>query len=96
MVTRTGDSWEQRPTLLDSSLKPTSVSIGGGSKARISVEANFYCTPAGDTGVTLWCKAVQVIELVERGAAGDFGFQATDGFSDEAAGTEDLMDAANF
>jgi hypothetical protein len=96
VVTRTGDSWEQRPTLLDSSLKPTSVSIGGGSKARISVEANFYCTPAGDTGVTLWCKAVQVIELVERGAAGDFGFQATDGFSDEAASTEDLMDAANF
>ena len=96
VVTRTGDSWEQRPTLLDSSLKPTSVSIGGGTKARLSVEANFYCTPAGDTGVTLWCKAVQVIELVERGAAGDFGFQATDGFSDEAASTEDLMDAANF
>tara|TARA_R100000951_G_scaffold17524_2_gene13964 strand:+ start:228 stop:809 length:582 start_codon:yes stop_codon:yes gene_type:complete len=96
VVTRTGDSWEQRPAILDASLKPTTVSVGGGTKARISVEANFYCTPAGDTGVTLWCKAVQVIDLVERGGAGDFGFAATEGFSDEATGTEDLMGAADF
>ena len=82
--------------MLDAQLKPTTVSVGGGSKARISAEANFYCTPAGDTGVTLWCKAVQVIELVERGGSGDFGFAATDGFSDEATGTADLVDATDF
>jgi hypothetical protein len=92
--TRSGDAWEQRPTLLDAALKPTSVSIGGGTEARISAEVNFYRTPAGDTGVTLWCKAVQVIELVERGGGGDYGFKPTEGFTDESEA--DLVQAQSY
>ena len=98
VTARNGDSWEQRPTLLDSQLKPaTGVSIGAGSKLKISTVVNAYCTPSGTTGVTLWCKAVQIIELVEYGG-GSHGLEATKGF--EIGGSdEDLIasgDGANF
>ena len=65
--------------ILDSQLKPTTAKVGSGSKARVSCEVNPYCTPAGDTGVTLWVKAVQILELAEyRGS--DYGFKPMEGF----------------
>lgn len=87
ITSRTGDSWEQRPTLLDSQLRPTTAKIGGGSTLQVSTEVNPYCTPSGTTGVTLWCKAVKVIELVEFGGGGGHGFTATEGFTAD----EDLV-----
>lgn len=94
VTSRNGDSWEQRPTLLDSKLKPTTAKIGGGSKLKISVEVNPYCTPAGNTGVTLWCKAVQVLELVEFG--GNHGLTEADGFTADEDLVDTLGDAAAF
>ena len=91
IVARSGDSWEQRPVILDSQLKPTKVNIGGGSKIRVSVEVNPYCTPSGTTGVTLWCKTVQVIDLVEYGGGGNHGLTATDGVTSD----DDLVDAVD-
>jgi len=92
VVTRSGDSFEQRPDLVDAKLKPTNVKIGGGSKLKLALEVNPYCTPAGDTGVTLWIKAVQILELVEYGGGGSHGFTAAEGF-ESAGGNEDLIPA---
>jgi hypothetical protein len=96
ITSRNGDSWEQRPTILDAQLKPTTANIGGGSKLKISTEVNPYCTPSGTTGVTLWCKAVQVLDLVEYGGGGDHGFTATSGFSSEEDLVSESGDAAAF
>lgn len=99
ITARNGDSWEQRPTLLDSQLKPTTAKIGGGSKLQVSTEVNPYCTPSGTTGVTLWCKAIKVIDLVEFGGGGSHGFTASDGFTadeDLVIETTETGDAAGF
>lgn len=87
VVTRSGDSFEQRPDLVDAKLNPTNAKIGGGSKLKLAIEVNAYATPAGDTGVTLWVKAVQIIELVEYGGGASHGFTAAEGF--ESTGSDD-------
>jgi hypothetical protein len=69
--------------VFDSKGKPvTGLNIGRGSTLKISVVPNTFVNPATKkVGVSLWLKAVQVIDLVEYGGgdAGSFGFGEEDG-----------------
>jgi len=78
-----GDRWEQRPALFDSSGKPLTESIGGGSKIKVGAEVVPYFTAMAGAGVTLRLKAVQVIELIEYNKGDSFDsweFSQEEGF----------------
>lgn len=77
-----GQKWEQRPALFDSSGKPLSETIGGGSTIKIGAEVVPYYTSTVGAGVTLRLKAVQVIKLVEFSSVGfeSWGFSEEEGF----------------
>lgn len=77
------DTWEQRPALFDSTGKPLTEVVGGGSTIKVGAEIIPYFTASVGAGVTLRLKAVQVIELVEYSTGGDFNawsFEKEDGF----------------
>lgn len=61
--TRAGDSWEQKPILVDSEGNRTEAKIGGGSKLQVAYEAVPYDAMGG--GVSLRMKKVRVLDLVE-------------------------------
>lgn len=78
-----GKTLEFSPKLFDAegSLAEGVESIWGGSELRVSADLIPYSMPTG-SGVSLRLKAVQIIKLVEGsgGSAGQFGFEATDGY----------------
>jgi hypothetical protein len=76
---KSGQEWEQRPALFDSKNKPTTERIGGGSTLRIAADVFPWYTPSLGVGVSLRCKAVQVLELQAPGGpsnADSYGFTA--------------------
>lgn len=78
-----GDRWEQRPALFDSSGRPLTETVGGGSKIKVGAEIVPYFTAMAGAGITLRLKAVQVIELIEyhKGDAFDsWEFSQEEGF----------------
>ena len=77
-----GQSWEQRPALFDSSGKPCSENIGGGSTIKVGAEVVPYFTSSIGAVVTLRLKAVQVVNLVEFSSGGfeSWGFSEEEGF----------------
>lgn len=81
------DGVEQKRSLpvFDAKGKPApGLNIGRGSTLKVSVVPNGFTNPAADKyGVSLWLKAVQVINLVEYGGgnAESFGFGEEDGFT---------------
>jgi len=91
-----GDPFEQRPALFDAALKPMSAIVGGGSRIRVSCLVHPWYTALG-VGVSLWLKAVQVLELVAPGNdATAYGFGVEDGFTaaEETAAVAGGKDAA--
>ena len=81
------DRWEQRPSLFDSSGKPMTENIGGGSRIKVGAEVVPYNTAMAGAGVTLRLKAVQVIELVEYTKGDSFNaweFSEENGFVSNA------------
>lgn len=81
------DQWTQRPALFDSSGKPMTENIGGGSKIQIGAEVVPYYTAAIGAGVTLRLKAVKVFELVDyqKGGADQWEFSEGSGFVTEGS-----------
>ena len=80
--TRAGDTFTQTVALFDAKGTPMKDLVGGGSKIRVRGEMNPWFTASLGFGVSLWVKAVQVLELVEptgNGSAESFGFNSTDG-----------------
>lgn len=63
VTTRSGDSWDQKPILVDSDGNRTEAKIGGGSKIQVAYEAIPYDQMGG--GVSLRMKKVRVLDLVE-------------------------------
>ena len=89
---RGGETWQQRPILIDAKRKPMTETIGGGSKIRIGCEIVPYSTAATGTGITLRLKAVQVIELVEisnGGSIESWSFNQEDGFTTSGKPSQD-------
>jgi hypothetical protein len=99
-----GTTFEQRPTVFDSKVKPMDKSalIGNGSKVKVAFEPIPYVMPATkQVGVSLRLKAVQVLELVEYGTSATSVFDEEDGYvapSTTAANSEDevFANAADF
>jgi hypothetical protein len=83
--TKSGKSWDQRPTLLDGKKQPISAAIGGNSVIRMVVEPNPWYTAALGAGVSLRLKTVQVKELVSPTTRdGSEMLDEVDGYTDEA------------
>ena len=77
-----GTSYDQKVALFDAKGKPLNENIGGGSIIKVSFEAFQYYTAMAGAGISLRCRAVQVIELhsYSSGGAGAFGFGEEDGY----------------
>lgn len=77
-----GTSYDQKVALFDAKGKPLNENIGGGSVIKVSFEAFQYYTAMAGAGISLRCRAVQVIELhsYSSGGAGAFGFGEEDGY----------------
>lgn len=91
---KTGQSWEQRPALFDSKGNIISDRVGGGSVLKVAAEVFPWYTPLLGCGVSLRCRAVQVIELHQYsgGSASNFGFTSDEeGF---VSGGESFPDSA--
>ena len=82
---KSGKSWEQRPAIFDAAGKPLKdTRIGSGSILKVSCEVNQWYTAALGVGVSLWIRAVQVIEYVPftphgAGNASEYGFGTEEG-----------------
>ena len=76
------NTWEQRPVLFDSKLRPMTENIGGGSNIRVGCEVVPYNSPTIGVGVTLRLKSVQCLNLIEYGGAGAdaWEFDTVEGF----------------
>ena len=97
-----GKTVTQRPVLLDAKKNPiTDVHVGSGSTLRIGCEVFPYYTATVGAGLSLRCKVVQVIDLVEYGGGtAGYDFDDEDGFEavatamtdeDTGDGVEDLL-----
>jgi hypothetical protein len=74
-----------RPPLFDAknnSVPPT-VIVGGGTKAVVEVTVNFYEMSATNSGINLYIRAVQIIELQEGGFKSSF--EEAEGFTYKGA-----------
>jgi hypothetical protein len=104
--TRRGDVFTQQVRLFDSKGTPMNEDVGGGSRIRVAGEINPWYTASLGFGLSLWVRAVQVIDLVEPksgGSATSFGFSEVDGSfttSGEQLGDEEVQvpvdDSADF
>lgn len=89
VTTKAGKCWDQQPRLFDAKAKPIEgdIKLWGGSTIKISGEVMpYYMASTKQIGVSLRCKAVQVIELVSGGgsSAEDYGFGEEDGYESPA------------
>jgi len=98
-VAGSGDrTFEQRPIMFDSQLKPTQAKVGGGTRLKVGAEIVPYNVASIGVGVSLRMKSVQIIELVEfsGGASADrWDFNKEDGFvevSENASESETSTD----
>lgn len=66
--------------------------VGSGSTLKMAVEVNTWFVPSQGFGYTLRLRAVQVIDLVEFGGGGGFGFGAEeDGYVGEGESFNDTF-----
>lgn len=70
---------------------PASVEIGGGTKAKLDLTVNFFEISSENSGINLYIRAVQVLDLKEGGFKSNF--EAADGFT--YAGVPDGDDASD-
>ena len=81
---KTGQSWEQKPALVDAKLnKLVNPKIGGGSKVKVKFELYLFYTALVGAGVSLRMLAVQVLDLVEYSRNDAAGFDSEDGYEAE-------------
>lgn len=83
-----------RPPMFDAKNQklPPNVIIGGGTKAKLDLNVNFYEMSAENSGINLYIRAGQILELVEGGFKSNF--EEADGFSYSGVAGDDGDDAA--
>jgi hypothetical protein len=85
ITTKDGTVITQRPGVFDASgsVLASDVTVGGGSKVKVSAELAPFFTDLVGAGITLRLKAVQVIELVQyQGKTADkYGFKVEEGYT---------------
>jgi len=100
---RDGTLVTQQPSLFDAKGKPITddnrPQVGAGTVARISGQINCWFNAGSGAGMTLWCEAVQIIELCEFSGrptdAEGFGFTEESGFvTEEEEEVETFADVA--
>jgi hypothetical protein len=99
-ITKTGQTWEQRPKVFDSkgTPLPKDTLVWGGTTLKVAYEIIPYSNNMLGSGVSLRLKAVQVHELVSGGGASadSYGFQEeTNGYVAEASEFVNTDDVAN-
>lgn len=90
VTTKSGESFTQKPMIVDSKGKPFKGDyVGGGSKIKISFETiPYFMASTKVASVSLRMKAVQILELATGGPSYESaGFEIEDGF--DASGEED-------
>ena len=66
VTTKSGDTFENKPTLFDAKGKPMSnVNVWGGSEIKVSAELIPYFTSMGGAGGSMRLRAAQIINLIE-------------------------------
>ncbi|QIG74613.1 single-stranded DNA-binding protein [Rhizobium phage RHph_I20] len=80
---KTGESYSNKPKQFDAKGNPINVTLNIGTEAKISFTVFPWATAALGYGVALRPKAVQVLKLIERGAAdaSAYGFEEEDGYA---------------
>ena len=94
VVTRTGDTYEQKPVVVDAKRTPLDkdTAIGNGSVIKVAYEPIPYMMASTkQVGVSLRMKGVQVIDLVDFGG-GSSMFDEEDGFVTEAVAKDEAND----
>jgi len=90
---KTGQTYEQRPSLFDAKLKAlVNPNVGGGSKIKVKFEMYQFWTALVGAGVSLRLLAVQVLDLVEYSRNDASGFGAEDGYE---AGEQEQTEKLN-
>lgn len=86
---KSGNSWEQKPSLFDAKLKPlANPKIGGGSTIKVKFEMYQFYTALVGAGVSLRLLAVQIIDLVEYSRNEAEGFGEEEGYEGEDTATD--------
>ena len=69
VTTKSGESFENKPTLFDAKGKPMlNVNVWGGSELKVSAELIPYFTSMVGAGVSMRLRAAQIIKLIEGGS----------------------------
>ena len=97
ITTKDGTVITQRPGVFDAAgnVLGSDITVGGGSKMKVSAELAPFFTDLVGAGITLRLKAVQVLELVQyQGKTADkYGFKSEDGYrANEAPDTKETPD----
>ena len=70
--------------------------IGSGSTLKMSVEVYTWCSPLQGFGYSLRLRAVQLLDLIEYGNGGNFGFSAEeDGYVGSGESLNDAFEVAD-
>jgi len=82
VTTKSGESFENKPTLFDAKGKPmTNVNVWGGSELKVSAELIPYFTSMVGAGVSMRLRAAQIINLIEGGSnSSGYGFKEEEGY----------------
>lgn len=94
-----GKTIQQRPTLIDANRGPLNGDerIGSGSTIRVGCEVFPYYVPSIGCGISLRCRVVQILELVEFGGGiSGFEFEDEEGFEAVASSLGDTEDNDDF
>lgn len=89
VTTKSGESFENKPTLFDAKGKPMlNVNVWGGSEIKVSAELIPYFTSMVGAGVSMRLRAAQVIKLIEGGSnSSGYGFKEEEGYEHSATQT---------
>ncbi len=84
-ITKAGKKWSSKPVLCDALGRPITTEVGGGSLVKISFEFDpegYFIPGTGAGGLSLKLKGVQVLRLVQFGAAtaSSCGFGVEEGY----------------
>lgn len=81
---KSGKTYEQRVTVVDSKKKPTTVDVGNGSIVKVAVDPSpYYVAATKMSGMSLRLQAVQIIDLVEYKGSAASVFDEEEGYIEE-------------
>lgn len=82
VTTKSGESFENKPTLFDAKGKPMlNINVWGGSEIKVSAELIPYFTSMVGAGVSMRLRAAQIIKLIEGGSnSSGYGFKEEEGY----------------